>query len=111
RRLPDRSAEHPRPGLAAYRLDRGCRQCQGAGRPEVPRIHARSARQAVENHRAQDAPGIPALADRPGPGVGVSGQLVLMPNSHKGPLKSVFSGTFASGRAWIRITKVITRSG
>src|SRR3984957_10547765 len=59
---------------------------------EAPRIHARSARQAVENHRAQDAPGIPALGDRPGPGVGVSGQLVLMPNSHKGPLNLCFRG-------------------
>ena len=55
--------------LAASGLDRGRRQRQGAGRTEVPRVHAPAARQAVEHCRAQGAPRIPVTGARPGAGV------------------------------------------
>lgn len=45
-----RSAEHPRPGLVAPGLDRGCRQCQGARRAEVPCIYAPATRHVMEHH-------------------------------------------------------------
>ena len=50
--VPDRPAQHRRPRLAAPGRDRGGRQRRTARRPEVPRVHARTAGHAAGTPRS-----------------------------------------------------------